>query len=166
MGSLAEQVFQILPTNIVGQLDTVLAGGSTSVNSNTRGTNVGHVDLSAAASRGTAWGTTKAPLEPTAHAAFETSARVTGSGEARLGLSIFANVYESTHKVLITERRHGILSLLPSCIFHDATALYPSKSQSTSILLTIKTGLQSLPLTFRSVAVKHRRIGPRQLCAH
>ena len=166
MGSLTEEVLQILPANIVGQLDTVLAGSSASVNSNTRGTNVGHVDLPATTSRCTAWGTTKARLEPTAHAAFETSARISGSGEARLGLSIFANVYESTHKVLITERRHGILSLLPSCIFHDATALYPSKSQSTSILLTIKTSHQSLPLTFRSVAVKHRRIGPRQLSAH
>ena len=165
MGSLTEEVLQILPTNIVGQLGTVLAESSASVNSNIRGTNVGHVDLSAATSRCTAWGTTKAPLEPTAHAAFETSARGAGSGEARLGLSIFANVYESAHKVLVAERCNSVLRLLPGGIFHDATALHPSKSQSTSILLTIKTSHHPLPLTFRSAAVKHRRIGPRQLCA-
>ena len=166
MGSLTEEVLQILPTNIVGQLGTVLAESSASVNSNIRGTNVGHVDLSAATSRCTAWGTTKAPLEPTAHAAFETSARGAGSGEARLGLSIFANVYESAHKVLVAERCNSVLRLLPGGIFHDATALHPSKSQSTSILLTIKTSHHPLPLTFRSAAATRLQRVPLQLFPH
>ena len=128
-------------------------------------TNVGNVNLPATASRSASWRAAKATLESAAasHAAFEPSTRGAGIGETRLGLSIFANVYESTHKVLITERRHGILSLLPSCIFHDATALHPSKSQSTSILLTIKTSHQLLPLTFRSVVARHQRREPRQL---
>jgi hypothetical protein len=138
---------------------------STTLKLGKRGTNVGNVNLPAATAGGATRRASKAASEASAatHAAFEASARGTRVGEARLGLSIFADVYESTHKVLVTERRHGVLSLLPSRIFHDATALYPSKSQSTSILSTIKTSHQLLPLTFRSAEARRRRIGPRQL---
>lgn len=80
-------------------------------------------------------GTTKATLaleSAAAGTAFKASARGTGIGEARLGLSIFADVYEATHKVLITERCDGVLGLLPGCIFHNATALHPKTSQPPS----------------------------------
>lgn len=98
-----------------------------------------------------------------AHAAVKSAAGGSRVAETRLGLSIFANVYESTHKVLVAESLHGVLRLLPSCIFHDATALYPSKSQSTSILLMFKTDRHPLPLTFHSVGAIHRRREPLQL---
>jgi hypothetical protein len=70
-------------------------------------------------------------------AAFETSARGSGIAETRFGLAVFADVYEPAHKVLVAERCHGILRLLPSCIFNYATSLYPS----TILLLTIKQAI-------------------------
>jgi hypothetical protein len=136
------------------------------------GTNVGDIDLSAgtlaASSRMTT--TTKATSESAsaaaacAHSAAKVAAcAAAGGAESRLGLSVFANVYESAHEVLVAERCNGVLRLLPSCIFHDATALHPSKSQSTTILLTIKTSHLPLPLTFRSAAARRLRRGLLQL---
>ena len=76
----------------------MLARRPVSVNSNIWGTNVGDVNLPTTSAWSASWGTTKATLEAAAaHAAIEASARGTGVGEARLGLSIFANVYESAH---------------------------------------------------------------------
>ena len=98
VGSLTKEILQILPADVVGQLKSILAKNPVSVTSNVWGTNVGNIDLPATSSRTTAWGSTKATLESAAtHAAIETSARGTGIGETRLGLSVFANVYESTH---------------------------------------------------------------------
>jgi hypothetical protein len=137
-----------------------------------RATNVGNIDLPATstttAARKAALGTAEWLLESltsTAHAggAFEASACGCRVAEARFGLSVFANVNEASHEVLVAERRNGVLSLLPSRILHDATALHPSKSQSTSILLTIKTSHQSLPLTFRSAGVVRLRRGLHRL---
>lgn len=135
------------------------------------GTNIGNIDLPATSTTSgapkTAAGSEMASsTRATAHATLEASARVTGSAEARLGLSVFANVNKSTHQVLVAERRHGGLSLLPSGIFHDATALHPSKSQSTSILLTIKTSHHPLPLTFHSAVARRLRKGPLRLLNH
>jgi hypothetical protein len=144
VSSLAEEILQVLPANIVWQ--------------------VGNVDLPASGAGSASWWTTKTALESTtaAHAAVESSARGTGVGETRLGLSVFANVYESAHQVLVAERRNGILCLLPSCIFHDATALHPSKSQSTSILLTIKTNHQviTFDIPFGSNKTSAKRTSP------
>jgi hypothetical protein len=53
------------------------------------------------------------------------SARGAGIAESRLGLSVLANVYKPSHQVLVAERCNGVLCLLPSGIFHNATALYP-----------------------------------------
>ena len=67
-------------------------------------TNVGNIDLSATAASGTTtWRPTKARLESAAHAgtALEASARSSRVAESRLGLSVFANVYESSHEVLV-----------------------------------------------------------------
>lgn len=128
------------------------------------GTNVGNVDLPATSARSSSWWATKTTLESAtaAHAAVESSARGAGVGETRLGLSVFANVYESAHQVLVAERRNGILCLLPGCIFHDATALHPSKSQSTSILLTIKTSHQviTFDIPFGSNKTSAKRTSP------
>jgi hypothetical protein len=114
-----------------------------------KGTNVGNVDLpaSAAAAAGCSSGrSTEAAgsLETTATggAAFEASARCGRVAETRLGLSVFANVYESAHEVLVAERRNGILRLLPSGVLHDTTALHPSKSRQPPIFFTIKTSHQ------------------------
>jgi hypothetical protein len=111
------------------------------------GTNVGDVNLPACITLSSAGVTAEATSK--AAAAWHSAAKVSttasgGRAEARLGLSVFANVYESAHKVLVAERCNGVLRLLPSGIFHDSTALHPSKSQSTSILLTIKTSHQSI----------------------
>lgn len=47
--------------------------------------------------------------------------RVVGSYkiEENPNSSYLANVNESTHEVLVTERRYSILSLLPRCVFHN-----------------------------------------------
>jgi hypothetical protein len=130
------------------------------------GTNVGDIDLPASTLAASSRMTTEATSEAAAwaHSAAKVAAgAAAGGAESRLGLSVFANVYESAHKVLVAERCNGVLRLLPSCIFHDATALHPSKSQSTSILHTIKTSHHPLPLTFRSVAARRLRRGPLQL---
>lgn len=141
----------------------MLAQCPVSVNSDIWGTNVSNVNLPATGAGSASWWTTEAALESTAtHAAVKSSARGTGVGETRLGLSVFANVYESSHQVLVAERRNGILCLLPSCIFHDATALHPSKSQSTSILLTIKTSHQviTFDIPFGSNKTSAKRTSP------
>ena len=96
------------------------------------GTNVGNINLPAASSRGAA---ESALLEPgstsAAHAgrAFEATTCGRGVAESRFGLSVFADVYESAHEVLVAESRNGVLRLLPSGVLHDATALHPSKSR-------------------------------------
>jgi hypothetical protein len=148
VSGLAEEILEVLPAYIVGE--------------------IGDVDLSsgtASSSRVTAKATSVAAAW--AHSAAKvTASAAAGGAESRLGLSVFANVYESAHEVLVAERCNSVLRLLPSGIFHDATALYPSKSQSTSILLTIKTSHHPLPLTFRSVAARRLRRGPLQLFPH
>lgn len=135
--SLPEKVLQVLPTYIVGELERI---SSMFQSRCSQGTHVCDIDLAAAA---TLWRSAKVALMSTAvwcsavtSSALEVSTSGAGIAESRLGLTVFANVYETSHQVLVAERRHGVLRLLPSCIFHDATALYPSKSQSTSIQRT------------------------------
>ena len=36
------------------------------------------------------------------------------------GWTYFADVYESTHEVLVTERVDRLLGLLPRCVFHNS----------------------------------------------
>jgi hypothetical protein len=103
------------------------------------GTYIGHINLSATS---TGRGSAKAVAHPSgastkvssaSHTAVEPSTRGSWIAETRLGLSVFADIDESTHKVLITERRHGILRLLPVLIFHDSTALSQRNTQSITI---------------------------------
>ncbi len=169
VSSLTEEVLQVLPADVVRKLDDWV---STSCRSKQgeykKGTNIGDVDLSScttSSSRVAAEATSKTA------ARVHSAAKVTASGaargaESRLGLSVFANVYESAHEVLVAERCNSVLRLLPGGIFHDTTALHPSKSQSTSILLTIKTSHHPLPLTFRSAVARRLRRGLLQLFAH
>lgn len=100
-------------------------------------THVSDIDLASSTLLGSAvalWSSAEwCSAETAATAALEASTAGAGIAETRLGLTVFANVYESSHQVLVAERRDGVLRLLPSCILHDATALHPSKSQSTSI---------------------------------
>jgi hypothetical protein len=101
-----------------------------------RGTNVGNINLPAASATSTRGAAAKSTLlesgsASAAHAgrAFEATACGRGVAEPRLGLSVFADVYESAHEVLVAESRYGVLRLLPSGVLHDTTALHPSKSR-------------------------------------
>jgi hypothetical protein len=132
------------------------------------GTNVGDINLSSCTCASGSSVTTEAAVAAAAagHSTAKVTTTAAGGTESRLGLSVFANVYESAHKVLVAERCNSVLRLLPGGIFHDATALHPSKSQSTSILLTIKTSHHPLPLTFRSAAATRLQRVPLQLFPH
>lgn len=107
-------------------------------------THIGNVDLSR-----TAWGRTSEItctwaselLTAAVWASGMASARRAGVAESRLGLSIFSDVYEAPHQVLVAERGDRVLGLVPGRIFHDATSLHPSKSQSTSIHHTNKPAI-------------------------
>lgn len=94
-----------------------------------RTTNVGDVYLARTTggwAAEVAWAT---KLATAVWASAMASTRGSWIAEARLGLSIFSNVDEASHEVLIAERCDGVLSLVPSRIFHDATSLHPSKSR-------------------------------------
>jgi hypothetical protein len=169
--SLSEEILQVLPAYIEWELFGDVSKGNLKMRGVKKGyTNVGHVNLPTASSSG---GSAKASLlvttkvtwssSSTGHSTAKVASCGSWVGETRLGLSVFANVYESSHEVLITERRHGILSLLPSCIFHNATSLCPSKSQSTTVHHANEPAIICLPLTFHSEAAIRLRIRPRRL---
>jgi hypothetical protein len=105
-----------------------------------RNTNVGHIDLATAATGRTTVAShsrTSTVASSSSHTAVKTSARGTRVAEARLGLSILADIDESAHQVLITERRYGVLRLLPRCILNNATALSQRNTQSITVQLSI-----------------------------
>jgi hypothetical protein len=168
VSGLAEEVLEVLPSYVIGKLDGRVSTGCRRKHwEYKRGTNIGDVDLSSGTASSSWAAEATSIAAASAHSAAKVSASAAAGGaESRLGLSVFANVYESAHKVLVAERCNSVLRLLPGGIFHDATALHPSKSQSTSILLTIKTSHHPLPLTFRSAAATRLQRVPLQLFPH
>lgn len=127
------------------------------------GTNVSHVNLPATTTLGTARWPSVTALEAALHATTKTtSVAASCANEAGFSLAVLqksvsavlsvttastdlSNVNQTTHKVLIAELIHGLLSLVSCRIFHNSVDLLV-----TGTLATIRGQWESLPASLQS----------------
>jgi len=98
---LSEEIFEILPSHVVGK--------------------VGDVDLTSTTTGSSSVATPCEVSSP--HASFEAAAAGAWGSESGFCFAIFADVNESAHEVLVAERVDRLLGLLPRRVLYNSASL-------------------------------------------